>query len=571
MSKNYSQYSRKELIEEIKKMKRHRRYGLVWDEEKTQETLEKNAHDKLPMLKEIAKNAINAPPRGGGSDKPTNILIEGDNYHALSVLNYTHGGGVGGIDAIYIDPPYNTGREFMFNDRIVDGEDSYRHSKWISFMNKRLRLAKKLLSKNGIIFISIDDHEQAQLRLLCDEIFGEGNFITNIVWLSKTGSSDAKTIDTVTEYVLVYTKNKQNAVFLKNIGAHKVERFRYKDKHVNERGKYYPDTLDRGGLRYSDSLNFPIKCPDGQITYPNGRKTFEKDGWTWKWGKDKVQWGIENDFIVFRKSKTKASGWTVSYKNYLLVNNEGNKIQRSLPYKNIINEVKTGDGAKRIKELFGHHVFKYTKPVELITMLLSMIKIPPDGVILDFFAGTGTTGEAVLELNRKSGGNRKFILCTNNENNICTNVCHPRLRKVMKGYRNPKDKKVEGLGGNLKYFKTDFVDFESTDQNKMIIVKRSTEMLCLKEDCFELVNQGKQFSIFRNNDGNYLGIVYYYDGIEPFRKQVIKLDKKITVYVFSLSDAVDKEEFQDVLSLVDLKPIPSAILNAYRRIFRHVK
>ena len=559
---DYSSWSQTELIEEIKKLKKRKKYGLIWDEERTKEVFDEEKQKKLPVLKDVIKNGID------DKSKPNNILIEGDNYHALSVLNYTH---KEKIDVIYIDPPFNTGHEdFKYNDVWIDSEDSYRHSKWITFMKKRLQLAKTLLSKNGIIFISIDDIEYAQLKLLCDEIFDESNFIANIIWQSKTGSSDAKTIDTVTEYILVYAKNKQNATFLKNIGAHKVERFRRKDKHINKRGLYYPDTLDRGGLRYSDSLNFPIECPDGKITYPNGRTTFEKDGWTWKWGKAKVQWGIENDFILFKKSKIKASGWTVSYKNYLLVDNEGNEIQRSLPYKNIITEIKTGDGAKRIKELFGHHVFKYAKPVELVMMLLKMVKIPSNGIILDFMAGTGTTGEAVLELN--SGQNTyQFILCTNNENKICTDVCYPRLKKVIKGYRNSKGEKIEGLGGNLKYFKTSFVDSEPTNQNKKIMVEQSTEMLCLKEDCFELVKKGKQFKIFKNNNDKYLGIIYYYDGIESFKKEILKLDKKINTYVFSLTDEVDYEEFEDIRSLITLKPIPSAILNIYNRIFAYVQ
>ena len=559
---DYEKWDKLELIREIKKLNKRKKYGLIWDEERTKEIFEEEVQKKLPVLKDVTKNGIE------DKLKPNNILIEGDNYHALSVLNYTH---KEKIDVIYIDPPFNTGHEdFKYNDVWIDIEDSYKHSKWITFMEKRLRLAKTLLSKNGIIFISIDDIEYAQLKLLCDEIFEESNFIANIIWQSKTGSSDAKTIDTVTEYVLVYAKNKQNAIFLKNIGAHKVERFRCKDKHINERGSYYPDTLDRGGLRYSDSLNFPIKCPDGKITYPNGRITFEKDGWTWKWGKEKVQWGIENDFIVFRKSKTKASGWTVSYKNYLLVDNEGNKIKCSLPYKNIITEIKTGDGAKRIKELFGHHVFKYAKPVELIVMLLNMIKIPSNGIILDFMAGTGTTGEAVLELNSKQN-NCQFILCTNNENKICTDVCYPRLKKIIKGYKNLKDEKMEGLGGNLKYFKTSFVDSEPTNQNKKIMVEQSTEMLCLKEDCFELVKKGKQFKIFKNSNEHHLGIIYYYDGIESFKKEVLKLDKKINTYVFSLTDEVNADEFEDIRSLVTLKPIPSAILNVYKRIFAYVQ
>ena len=174
---------------------------MVWDEEKTKEVFEKDVQNKLPILKEISKNAIISIP-----DHPTNVLIEGDNYHALSVLNYTHNRK---IDVIYIDPPYNTGKEFTYNDKIVDKEDSYKHSKWLSFMNKRLQLAKKILSRKGVIFISVDDHEQAQLKILCNDVFDEKNFIANIVWQKKfSPQNDAKYFSDMHDFILVYARKK---------------------------------------------------------------------------------------------------------------------------------------------------------------------------------------------------------------------------------------------------------------------------------------------------------------------------------------------------------------------------
>lgn len=384
--RDFSEWSKTELVREIKKIEKRKKYGIVWEDKP--EKVATLCKEKLPILDEDAKKEIKT-----GNGQSFNILIEGDNYHALSVLNYTH---KGRVDVIYIDPPYNTGnKDFKYNDNWVDSEDSYRHSKWLSFMEKRLKLAKNLLKTSGVIFISIDDIEQAQLKLLCDEIFGDANFITNITWQSKTGSSDAKTIDTVTEYILVYAKNKKNAKFLQNTGAHELKRYRCKDKYEKKRGPHYTDNLDRGGLRYHDSLNYPIKCPDGSVTYPNGRTKYENDGWTWKWGKDKLEWGIKNDFIVFKKSKTKKSGWAVYYKNYLLVDNEGKKRVRSAPYKNVIYDLKTGDGARNIKEVFGYHIFKYSKPYALILRLLQTVNIPKNGVVVDFMAGSGTTGQAV--------------------------------------------------------------------------------------------------------------------------------------------------------------------------------
>ena len=196
-------------------------------------------------------------------------------------------------------------------------------------MAKRLRIAKQLLSDKGVIFISIDDNEQAQLKLLCDEIFGEKNFVSKFDWRKKTGANDAKDIAVITESIFLYAKN-HSLTILDNIWARdemSVNKNRYKlsDEYVGERGMYYLDTLDRGGLQYSDSMNFGIEAPDGGIIYPNGRSEFVNDGWIWKWGKEKVKWGIENKFLEFVKSKkSQGSKYTIKYKVYQFVDNEGN-------------------------------------------------------------------------------------------------------------------------------------------------------------------------------------------------------------------------------------------------------
>ena len=266
-----------------------KKYGLVWEDKP--EEVEEQLRENLPVLKEVKEKAIinedvtlsessRAESRG---EVPNHILIEGDNLHALTALTFTH---EGKIDVIYIDPPYNTGnKDFKYNDSFVDKEDSYRHSKWLSFMDQRLRIAKRLLSDKGVVFISIDDNEQAQLRLLCNEVLGEDNFITNIIWQKKTGASDAKTIDTITEYISVFTKSNsyQTEIFNRNRDSYDLKRYRNQDEYFEHRGPYYLDSLDRGGLRYSDSLNYGIKCPDGTICFPNGRTEFINDGWTWKW------------------------------------------------------------------------------------------------------------------------------------------------------------------------------------------------------------------------------------------------------------------------------------------------
>jgi len=198
---DYTNWSKEEIIKRIEALEKRKKYGLVWDKEREPEKVVQQCKAKLPILKEVKNKDIK-----NRSDKPTHILIEGDNYHALSVLNYTH---ENSVDVIYIDPPYNTGNNnFIFNDRYLDSEDAYRHSKWLTFMEKRLKLAKNLLNKSGAIFISIDDNELAQLRLICDEIFGEKNRLDRgmLVWNNAGSTKGFRSIVKNHEYILAYAK-----------------------------------------------------------------------------------------------------------------------------------------------------------------------------------------------------------------------------------------------------------------------------------------------------------------------------------------------------------------------------
>src|SRR3989344_1723654 len=208
----YDTWTREQLVVEVARLRKRKKYGRVWDEERVPEDVVEQCKTELPVLKEIKSKAIATT-----ADAPTNILIEGDNYHALSVLNYTH---KGKIDVIYIDPPYNTGnKDFKYNDRYVDKEDSYRHSKWLSFIEKRLVFAKNLLKEGGGIFISIDDNEQAGLKLICDKIFGENNFVAQIIRASSPTQNITKFISVMHDYCLVYCRNK-----LKNSGDWQVKK-----------------------------------------------------------------------------------------------------------------------------------------------------------------------------------------------------------------------------------------------------------------------------------------------------------------------------------------------------------
>lgn len=219
-----------------------------------------------------------------------------------------------------------------------------------------------------------------------------------------------------------------------------------------------------------------------------------------------------------------------------------------------------------LKDILGGNIFEYPKSLYLVEDIMK-ITSKRDSVILDYFAGSGTTGHAVMELNSQDGGKRQFILCTNNENNICNEVCYPRINNVMNGYRNSKGIDILELGGNLKYYKTEFVPASPTDKNKEILTKQSIEMLTLKENTFEKVMEKPEYVIYRNSD-KYTGIIFDQLSFEEFKKVALQISKPISLYIFSLTDDDFSEDFSDMKDIIKICSIPEAILRVYRRIFR---
>ena len=563
----------------IKKLKDRKRYGLVW--ENKIEKFDKDSKDALPILREKGDKY---PDIITNKNEDFNILIEGDNYHSLSVLSYTH---KNKIDVICIDPPYNTGnKDFIYNDHYVDKEDRYRHSKWLSFMSKRLRLAKSLLSKNGVIFISIDDNEQSNLKVLCDEIFGQENFIANLPRRTKSAGKTTDTVSLNHDYVLVYAKNgkviKFRAIPIND------KAYKYKDEYYSKRGSYaLSQTLDYDSLSYSDSLDYELKLGE-HVYYAGGNKkgfltrkagNHRASDWTWRWSKELVDFGNKNGFIVIKKGKGGQSRiYTKTYFKVVIEKINGKyeivpvDRAKNLSTLDLMESIYSNDVAKKdIRLIFGASAeFAYPKPVELINYLINSIYEHKSLTVLDFFAGSGTTGQAVLELN-KDGGNRKFILCTNNENKICENITYERIKRVSVGYKDSENKKVEGLGGNLKYLKTDFIKLEkSIDYLKHKMVVGSTEILCLKEGSFDLVSDSyrkNRIKIFQSPN-KYTAILFDLFYFEDFVEQLKKLkDKPVSVYVFSYTKDFSKEEFGDLGIKFTIEAIPEKILETYKTIF----
>ena len=551
----------------VELLRSQKKYGLVWEDKP--EEIETRLVDELPVLTEVTERAIvsDAP------DAPNHILIEGDNLDALTALAYTH---EGKIDVIYIDPPYNTGnKDFVYNDSFVDKEDGYRHSKWLSFMNKRLQIAKSLLASGGVIFISIDDNEQAQLKLLCDEIFGSSNFITNIIWQSTAGSNTGNEIVTTTEYVLVYTLNRSIAHF--DGQPLSADTFKLSDEYVKERGRYTLDKLDRRrvGGHYSEALNFPIEMPDGTLRYPGGGQQVN-EGWNYLWSKTKVQWGLDNNFIVFKKNKEE---WAVYCKRYQNVDNNNKPVDRTTPYRNLITSdlFNTAQGTAELANIFNIRPFAFPKPSSFVKFLLSTtVTTLPKATILDFFAGSGTTLHATMQLNAEDGGHRKCILVTNNENNICEEVTYERNKRVIQGYTTPKGEAVEGLhDNNLRYYRTTLLSRDKSVKNMRQLVRLATDMLCIKNDIYtEAPFCGKNINkniarYFDNGKGNRMLVIYEERAIQLLVQLMAQTEDdgiKTMVYVFSPGADPYTDDFEDIAERVKLCALPSAIYEAYKRV-----
>ena len=593
----YKNHSREELIDELETLKK-KKYGLVWDKKNSQEMLdafvnwenvpENFTPKQFPVLKEVKNKEIETD-----KDKPVNLLIEGDNYHSLAVLNFTH---QNKIDVIYIDPPYNTGnKDFIFNDKFVDKDDPWRHSKWLSFMEKRLRLAKNLLNKNGVIFISIGEDEVAQLKLLCDETFGETNFINSLIWKANPrGRAMDKYFATTKEYILVYAKDSSEIKLALNSieDEKKLSKFNLKDNisfykkgyplhngtrefHINNRPNlaysiYYnpktgdaivrdEKTKDKNGYILKDSFIDENLKKKGYVRIIPLINNQTKQRRVWRWGSEKFLKEYKTELIFVNET----DGYYIYQKDRLSA--EGAKFEK---YKDIIEDIRTDEGGLELEAIFHKKPFNFPKPLRLIKFLIGLVEQKNNLLILDYFAGSGTTGHAVLEMNDLDNGNRHFILCTNDENKICTDVCYPRLEKVISGYKNFDGDDVAGMAGSLKYLKTDFVGSDSTDKNKRDLVNKSAEMICIKEDIFDFVaDGGLDYRIYQRGK-KFLGVIFELDAIADFKKEAEKHKGNFVVYCFSYTEATPEKEFKGLKNKYVLKPIPAVILRIYLEIFK---
>lgn len=546
----------------------HKKYGLVWEEKP--EDIEERLREELPILVERNDSKVH-PIISDNPAAPNHLIIEGDNLAALTELSYTHNGN---IDVIYIDPPYNTGnKDFVYNDSYVDTEDSYRHSKWLSFMAKRLKVSKILLSDHGVIFISIDDNEYANLKTLTDEIFGRENCLSTLIWDLGAGTS-AGHFTRAHEYILVYCKDRSKIAnfsggegiiddrAIKKLST-KNHEFEYTFKAGTKCEAYDGFELsgEWGGSEKTKLIKGRFLCRNKALAYDVTLSAC----WTQKNQMDSFFSGKE----TFDSKGQKVLEFYFRDNGKLYCRKKRDKINPPSVLRGIAT---TKQGSGILKEILGDSVFDFPKPPELIKFLLSLRQTK--AIVLDFFAGSGTTLHAVMQLNKEDGGHRTCILCTNNENGICENVTYERNKRVIEGYTKPNGDYVEGLlDNNLRYYRTEFLPRERSVKNMRALVEAATGLLCIKNDLYTKARFGgrklnSRYARYFENGEKRMLIIYEERAI-PFIVNIIKdmpEGEKIKVYVFSHGSYTYDDEFAEMADRVTLCALPEAIYAAYKKV-----
>jgi len=614
------------------------KYGLVWME--VPEAFENESENQIPILEEVKEKAIK-----NDDDKPNHILIEGDNYHALTCLNYTH---KEKIDLIYIDPPYNTGTDgFKYKDKRVlsqfpDGTDvpkdhPLRHSYWLSFMAKRLELSKNLLKPEGVIFISIDDNESAQLKLLCDQIFGESNYVGCITWERKRkGSHLSKKFTKKTEYLHIYgKKGSETELFGSDVSedgdgplvkrTNSVKELEIKKELIHTKLK---DGIYKKG-KYGTGSSAVELLEDIEVKDNKFTSNLKLKG-PFVWQQSKVD-----------EESKKGAKFFIKTKNFSLRALKGDlsgsfKALSSL----FTRSVGTNENAKtelsKILNLPEDELpISYPKPSTLVEKIIKTRAFQEKPLtILDFFAGSGTTGHATLSLNSKLNSKHQFILVTNNENGIMDKACYPRIKNCINGYSysgkvrsiiyekelgwsdlkkmdkitkevdkiiedskadetiSKLDKSldegvitltaeklengsIEGFGSSISYYKTSFVGqnniLSASDEDKSNLAHKAGYLLAIAENTLDEVEATTHYQFFKNSKK--ITAVYFkeeLDQMEAFLEKVEALNKPASLYLFSWGNQSDYEGMFDHIPDITIKTIPQPILEIYKNIYNIV-
>ena len=418
---------------------REERYQFTWPDKK-KAMLAANA-PITATLRPVVTDSVGKDGTSGGFDSE-NLYIEGDNLEVLKLLQETY---LGKVKMIYIDPPYNTGNDFVYEDDFAQSTEDYMgnsgqydeegnrmvtntesngrfHTDWLNMIYPRLKLAKDLLAEDGVIFISIDDNEIENSLKVCSEVFGKGNYLACFPRVTKKAGKTTEAIARNHDYLLSYAKSSAVKLYLP---SHTDDGFKFSDEFIDTRGKYkLNQTLDYDSLQYSASLDYPITVK-GKTFYPG--QSYEKylerqkgnharADWAWRWSKELFEFGLKNGFIVIKDYESHSRIYTKTYQNCKIVK-KGNGFQLEYMERTkaistlefIENEYSNDNSKKNITQVFDAAVFDYSKPVELLKTITSYATSTSD-VVLDFFSGSATTAHAVMKLNAEDGGYRKFIM-----------------------------------------------------------------------------------------------------------------------------------------------------------------
>lgn len=583
----------KEEKSELTELLNRREYGLVWEDKP--ENRKEELKVEIPFLIEDTVKRIIGTKEGS----PNHIIIEGDNYQALISLYFIY---ERQIDLIYIDPPYNRGKDdFRYNDRYINPENAYKNSMWLSFMSKRLSIAKKLMKDSGLIFISIDDHELAPLILLCDDIFGVNNRIGTLpTIMNLKGNQSEFGFAGTHEYTLVYAKNKslckvgqfnieeEDSSWLEDsIGLYKkgatLKRTGNDAPREHRPYGYYPILVNKeykvstvSEEEFSHIYN-PVTDSFDDAYVDSLVKNYQAEGFTvllpligstkasWRWQRSKVEKEYAEIIVVDGRD-----GLSLYKKQRPELGDLPSKKPKSILYK---PEYSSGNGSNQLESILGSSEdFQNPKPLELIKDFV-LIGTEKDSLILDFFAGSGTTLHATMLQNKEDQGHRKCILVNSNEGNICEKVTYIRNKKVVQGYIAQDGTPVAGLDdNNLRYYKVERMSRIPSLKNKRKLVSVAIDLLCVKEDLYdEKVSFGtisldkRRARYFEQGRKRMLVIcdeTLLYDFIDEIRK--MKLDSKIKVYVFSYSAYAYEDDFAEVIDKVEPCALPAAILAAYK-------
>lgn len=629
MAKQANNKSHPDLLGEIEKLKARieqiktsKKYGLVW-EDKSEDVVEQ-CKNEIPVLKEIKSRSVK-----NDDGEPTHLMIEGDNYHALQVLNYTH---KGKVDVIYIDPPYNTGaKDWKYNNDYVDSEDTYRHSKWISMMYHRLINSRDLLSADGVLILTIDHNEQENIGILLRELFPEKE-ITCVTIVHNPAGIQGNNFSYSHEYAyFVYPKG----------GRYIGQETRAKeDSDVrNFRDVTGDDSLRKAGkncfyailvknskiIGFGDVVNENIHPESINVTrddgvleiYPIDPQGIERK---WRFARNTVE-KIKDDLIVHE----------ISSRGIFDIK----RVKNNFNFKTVWTNSKysaNNHGTQLLNKIIEHGAFSYPKSLHaVIDCLVAGLNNKKEAIILDYFAGSGTTAHAVIELNKEDGGKRQSISVTNNEGGIAKEICHPRIKKVINGYsyqgkeeeliwqkkigiRELKkgsdiykkseeikektleecdgcevkrtmakkdgilqlikektiDGKKDGLGGSLKYYKTDFIKKKAegkiSDEDKIALSQQAGEMIAIRENTLEKEKETDWWQIFSAD--NQSTAIYFREDKSKLNDLVTEISQKDTpsaLYVFSWGTNEYSNEFADYEN-IRIEDIPQPILEVYRKI-----